>query len=190
MKRLGGLSLFLCLFVTACTAPRTAVLPDHSGGESPYPASFRAQHRVTLTAAGHQVDFTGYLLVQQSTWRAMAFNDFGVTLFDVMSSPEKGRRVIRTSGIPVSYLTRQTADIIEILFLPPKEGDDFSEGRLRVTRGGAVYDVVYSDYAAFPGTKHKIPRHVVLQNRKTGLRLEADLLKFEAVKIPEKYFDE
>lgn len=120
----------------------------------------------------------------------MAFNDFGVTLFDVMFSPEKGRRVIRTSGIPVSYLMRQTADIIEILFLPPKEGEDFSEGRLRVTRGSAVYDVVYSDYAAFPGAKHKIPIHVVLQNRKTGLRLEADLLKFEPVKIPQKYFDE
>src|SRR5665213_3537864 len=188
MKRFWGLSLFLCLFVTACTAPRTALLPGHSEGESPYPASFRAHHRVTLTAAGHQVDFTGYLLVQQSTWRAMAFNDFGVTLFDMMSSPEKGRRIIRTSGIPVSYLTCQAADIIEILFLPPKEGEDFSEGRLRDSRGGPVYDVVYSDYAAFPGAKHKIPRHVVFQNRKTGLRLEADLLKFEAVKIPEKYF--
>jgi hypothetical protein len=191
MRRFWGLSLFLCLSVTACAAPKTVALSGYTGGESPYPASFRAQHRVTLTAAGRQVDFTGYLLVQQSTWRAMAFNEFGVTLFDMTASPEKGRRVIRTSGIPVSYLTRQAADIIEVLFLCPQEPEAvFSEGRFRVLRDGAVYDIAYSDYTAFPGVKHKIPGHMVLENKKAGLRLEADLLKFEPGKIPEKYFHE
>src|SRR5580658_884057 len=123
MKRFSGFSLFLCLFVTACVTPRAALPPHPVEGTSPYPASFRAQHRITLTVGGRQVDFTGYLLVKQSTWRAMAFSEFGVSLFDIMASPGKGRRVVRTGGIPKAYLTHQAADVIEVLFLPPQDGE-------------------------------------------------------------------
>jgi hypothetical protein len=190
MKWFGALAFFFCLLVTAMAAPGTALSPDDLAEPSPYPASFRVQHRVTLTVAGRQVSFTGYLLVQQSTWRAMAFGEFGVRLFD-MTASDKGRRVIQTNGIPASYLTRQAADIIEILFLPPKgKAEGLSEGRSRVTRDGAIYDIAYSDYGSFPGAKHKIPKHIILENKKTGLRLEADLLKFQSMKIPSEYFNE
>jgi hypothetical protein len=187
MKWFGGLALFFFLFVTAMAA----LSPDDLAKSSPYPASFRVQHRVTLTVAGRQVNFTGYLLVQQSTWRAMAFGEFGVSFFDITASPEKGRRIIHTNGIPASYLTRQAADIIEVLFLPMKgKVEGLSDGRSRVTHDGAIYDIAYSDYGSFPGAKHKIPKHIILENKKTGLRLEADLLKFESMKIPEEYFNE
>jgi len=150
MKRLAALALFFCLFVTA--APRTALSSDDLDEPSSYPASFRIQHRVTLTVAGRQVGFTGYLLVQQSTWRAMAFGEFGVSLFDITASPEKGRRVIQTNGIPASYLTRQAADIIEILFLPRKEkGEGLAERRKSVAerRVERNFSVRHSDIFAF-----------------------------------------
>jgi hypothetical protein len=191
MKRFSGLSLFLCLSVTACVTPRAVLPPQPGEGTSPYPASFRAQHRIELTVGGRQVDFTGYLLVKQSTWRAMAFSEFGVSLFDMMASPEKGRRVVRTSGIPKAYLAGQAADIIEVLFLPPRgEETGLGDGRRRVTRNGAVYEIAYSDDAVLAGTINKIPRHIVLEDKKTGLRLEADLLKFEPMEIPDGYFNE
>ncbi len=119
MKRLGF--FVLCLLATACASHRVMMPVVKVTEPSPYPESFRAQHRVTLTVAGRQVAFTGYLLVQQNTWRAIALSEFGVSLFDLLSSPEKGRRVLKTSGIPASYLTHQTADIIEVLFLPPQD---------------------------------------------------------------------
>jgi hypothetical protein len=191
MKRFSRLSPLLCLLATACVTPRAA-LPPHPGDRTlPYPASFRAQHRITLTVGGRQVDFTGYLFVKQSTWRAMAFSEFGVSLFDMTASPGKGRRVVKTGGIPKAYLTGQAADIIEILFLPPQGGETgLGDGRWRVARNGAVYEIAYSDYAAFAGIQNKIPRHIVLEDKKKGLRLEADLLKFEPMEIPDRYFNE
>jgi hypothetical protein len=190
MNRFWGLALLLSLFVTACAAPRMAGLSARPGGPSLYPANFRAQHHVTITAGGRQVTFTGYLLVQQSTWRALAFSEFGVSLFDVTASPGKGIRVVKSIGMPSSYLTGPAADIIEILFLPPQAGDQvLPGGRLQVIRRGTVYDITYSDYAAFPGSEQKIPKHILLENKKTGFRLQADLLKFEPMDIPEKYFE-
>jgi hypothetical protein len=184
MKRLG---LFvLCLLATACAPHRVVTVPGNAARPSLYPDSFRAQHQVTLTVAGRQAAFTGYLLVRQNTWRAIAMSEFGVTLFDLLSSPEKGRQALKTSGIPASYLTHQAADMIEVLFLPPQAGEVVTKDS--VTRHGVVYEITYSGYTRYRGVKHKIPQHILLENKKMGLRLTADLLKLEPMKIPEAYF--
>jgi hypothetical protein len=121
----------------------------------------------------------------------MAFSEFGVRLFDMISSPEKGRRVIKTSGIPVSYLNRQAADIIELLFLPVNNRrSTVAQDAERIFCHGNVYEVTCSKKRSFNGLKDKIPEHIVIENKKSGLRLEVNLIKFESMKIPEKYFDE
>ncbi|HTC19903.1 MAG TPA: hypothetical protein VK859_03590 [bacterium] len=183
MKRFLGFSLALCLLAA----------PAAPAGATPYPPSFRVQHRITLTVLGRQVDFTGYLLVGPSgAWRAMAFSEFGVGLFDILALPGKAPRVLKNvAGIPNAYLTKWAADVIEILFLPPPSGEQgLAQAQPQVTRNGVVYDVAYSDYAAFPPAPQKIPRHIVLENKKIGFKLEADLLKFEPMEIPGGYFHE
>jgi hypothetical protein len=187
MRSFWGLALCLCL--AACSGPQ--IQKNSSAITTPYPFGFRAQHQVILTVAGREVDFTGYLLVQGSSWRAMAFSEFGVSLFDMISSPEKGRRVIKTSGIPASYLSRQTADIIEMLFLPVNDRrSTLAQGAERIFCHGNVYEVTCSKERSFKGVKDKVPTHIVLENKKSGLRLEVNLIKFESMKIPEQYFDE
>ncbi|HAH31200.1 MAG TPA: hypothetical protein DCL44_02680 [Elusimicrobia bacterium] len=227
-NRLRALLVLPCI-LGACGAPRIAGVPVEDpvlvAGlrkrvEAPYPASFRAQHRVTLTFRGKQFDFTGYLLVRRpGTWRAMAFGEFGGSLFDIAAFPGRGLRIIKNPGaIRERWLTGPAADIIKILYLPP-EGEPVSvsktpssivlayfrgtgalefgfpggesglaESRFSVSRGGAVYDIVYSDYAEFAGLEQKVPRHIVVENKRMQLRLDMDLIKFEPMEIPENYF--
>lgn len=130
MKRNGFWTLLAAsCMLGACAAPRIAGVPLEDPvlaagfkklAAGPCPASFRAQHRVTLTFRGRQFDFTGYLLVKRpGAWRAAAFGEFGGSLFDIAALPGKGPRVIKSLGISEHWLTGPAADIIEILYLPP-----------------------------------------------------------------------
>lgn len=183
MNRLCALLLLPCL-LGACGAPRlkggAAEAPALKKRlEVPYPDSFRAQHRVTLTLRGKQFDFTGYLLVRRpAVWRAVAFGEFGGSLFDLAVFPGRGLRLIRNpGGIRESWLTGPAAEIIQLLYLPSAAG------------AGAPYDISYSDYASFPGVGPEIPRHIVVENYGMRLRLEIDLVKLEPMELPDKYFD-
>ncbi len=192
MKKLPALFLLLCL-QAACIPPRIAAPPEQAPEKSPYPASFRAQHQVTLNLSGRQVNFTSYLLVKDpATWRAMAFSEFGLSLFDLMALDGKAPRVLRNlGGITDAWLMGSWAEVIETLFLPQVvKATRFSDGRVQVATKDAVYDIRYSDYAAYPGVAQKIPRHIFLENPKAELRLEMDLLKLEPMRVPEKYFNE
>jgi len=183
MNRLCALLLLPCL-LGACGAPR---LKGGAAGapavkkqlEVPYPDSFRAQHRVTLTLRGKQIDFTGYLLVRRpAAWRAVAFGEFGGSLFDLAAFPGRGLRLIRNpGGIRESWLTGPAAEIIRLLYLP--SGAASAE----------AYEIVYSDYAYFPGVDRELPRHIVVENSGMRLRLEIDLVKLEPMELPDKYFN-
>ncbi|PIU19168.1 MAG: hypothetical protein COT18_08905 [Elusimicrobia bacterium CG08_land_8_20_14_0_20_59_10] len=230
-NRLLSLLLLPCL-LGACAAPRIAGVPFGDQAvvdglrkrvEGPYPAAFRAQHRITLSFYGRQLDFTGYLLVKRpGAWRAAAYGEFGASLFELAAFPGKGVRVIKKpGGIRGSWLTGPAADLIELLFLPPladapvlvskrgatvvmaylrrngaQEAYGFAQNpggaaqRITADRGGAVYEIEYSDYAAVPGMERKVPRHIVVENRKVQLKLEADLIKLEPAQIQDKIFYE
>jgi hypothetical protein len=192
MKKQLGLLLLLC-FLTACVGPRIVKTALHADAPSPYPTSFRVQHRVKLTVRGRQVDFTGYLMVKNpDTWRAVAFGEFGIGLFDMIRVPSQGPKIVSsTCGIPNAWLIVQGSDIIENLFVhPPAGGAGSPDGRFQVVGRHAVYEVAYSKYAVYRGTKQKIPRHILLEDKKNGVRLEAELLKFEPMKMPKEYFGE
>mgnify|MGYP001593834809 CR=1 FL=1 len=188
MKRLCALLLLPCL-LGACGAPcikggAAGAPPLKKQIEVSYPDSFRAQHRVTLTLRGKQIDFTGYLLVRHpGAWRAVAFGEFGGSLFDISSLPEKGLRIIRNpGGIRERWLTGPAADIISLLYLP-------FGGQRSASWGGGVYEVLCSDYAEFPGGAQAIPRHITVENKAMELKLEIDLVKLEPMALPDKYFD-
>lgn len=182
MKKCRLPALLLTCLLGACSARPTAGVPAEAGASSLQ--SFRAQHRVTLTFSGRQLDFTGYLLVRgRGDWRAMAFGEFGGSLLDIMTLPGSGTRIIKNpGGIRERWLTGHAAAIIEILCVPP------SGERASVSRAGSVYEVTYSDYAGVPGMEREMPRHIVVEEKKIGFRLEADLIKFEPMEIPEKFF--
>ncbi|HBA60703.1 MAG TPA: hypothetical protein DCZ92_07765 [Elusimicrobia bacterium] len=233
MKKSRLSLLLLPCLLGACFAPRLTGIPFgdqvvvdgfRKRVQGPYPAAYRAQHRVTLSFYGRQFDFTGYLLVKRrGAWRAAAFGEFGGSLFELAAVPGKAVRVIKKPGaIRKSWLTGPAADLVELLFLPPaadapvvvskrgasvilaylrkngvqeefrfaeEQGGEQAE-RFTVLRNGAAYEVEYSDYAAVPGVERKVPRHIVVENKKAQLKLEADLLKLEPGELPEKLFYE
>lgn len=188
MNKPWVLLLLPCL-LGACGAPHiTGKAADEpvikKQVEVPYPDGFRAQHRVTLTFRGKQIDFTGYLLVRRpGVWRAVAFGEFGGSLFDISVFPGRGLRIIRNPGkIRESWLTGPAAEIIQLLYLPLRD-------RSIAGKGGAVYEIAYSDYVGFPGVGQQLPRHTVVENKRMRLKLEIDLVKFEPMELPDKYFD-
>lgn len=183
MKILRAL-LLLPFLLGACAAPRPTV--REAGVQAPekrievvYPDSFRAQHRVTLTFRGKQLDFTGYLLVRRpDAWRAVAFGEFGGSLFDIADFPGRGFKIIKNPGeIRESWLTGPAAEIMRLLYLPPVAGD------------GDGYEISYSNYTGFPGAAQELPCHTVVENKGMRLKLEIDLVKFEPMELPDKFFD-
>ena len=194
-NKLWLLLLLPCLLGACRTAPVAGVPAGEAGAafkkpvEWLYPPSFRAQHRVTLTFRGRQLDFSGYLIAKRpGAWRAVAFGEFGGSLFDIAALPGKSAQVLKKPrGIPDRWLRGPAADILEIIsFSEVPAGSP--ETPFSVTRRGEVYNLGYSDYADFPGAAHALPRHIVVENEKMKLRLEVDLVKFESVEIPESNF--
>ncbi|MEK7721883.1 MAG: hypothetical protein AAB359_05790 [Elusimicrobiota bacterium] len=188
--------LVLPCMLGACRTSHIAGIPVEDPSlaagqvEGPSPAGFRAQHRVTLTFRGKQLDFTGYLLVRRpGAWRAVAFGEFGGSLFDLAVFPGRGLRIIKNPGaIRERWLTGPAADMIEILCFADVPGG-LQEAPVSVTKRNEVYTIRYSDYADFPGVEQKIPRHIVIENEKAKLRLEVDLIKLEPMEMPDSYFD-
>ena len=124
----------------------------------------------------------------------MGIGELAGTMFDVVSVPGQGPRVVRNSGgIPAGWLKDFAADIVEMLYLSPACAPaavpgSGSEPVACRTKNSIRYELEYSDYAALSGVEREAPRRVIIRNASGDLRLEAELLKLEPVEIPESHF--
>lgn len=143
--------------------------------ESMYPESFRAVHRVILTAANRQFDLEGYILIKRpGMFRLVAKGGMGGNAFDVLGRSENSARIVTNpSGMRPEWIEKGATRDIAVLYLCSTWPDAFlvrhKEGSVGIARElpGSIREEFY-----FGVEEHNLESFVISRNGKCLYRME------------------
>jgi hypothetical protein len=127
--RISFILLLAAVFAQGCQSvlhdPGTRVKDENlllllrSKLESMFPESFRAVHRVILTAGNRQFDLDGYILVKRpGRLRLLAKGSMGITAFDVVREPDGRVDIAKNpAGLRDSWIEEGAARDASVLYL-------------------------------------------------------------------------
>ncbi len=120
--------LLAILMLTSCTTskylpPKSYENPDLKRKyikmvQERFPATFTSRQRIVLEVMGKEYDFVGFLAVARDSIRALAMNEFGGKVFDILYTGGKSRLLINAAKLPVNPILDGVVGDLRLCFHP------------------------------------------------------------------------
>ena len=190
-----------CVFLDVRTSPDIVRLVR--GGVWPeLPSSYRMVHRIRLDIGGRGLDLLGYLAVAGDRWRAMAFSEMGVSVFDFICEGGRSDVLLSPRGLPRAPLRDGVMREIGAAFAsgagrPTRAQDKAPADQERTAgaitmillRGGsAVSEISVLSTRVIEGWPVPVPEHLLIRNRKWGYTMDVALVRMDLKPVEEAAF--
>ncbi len=83
-----------------------------------FPAAFTSRQRIVLEVMGKEYDFVGFLAVEGDSIRALAMNEFGGKVFDILSRGKKSQLLVNLPKLPVKPVLDGVVGDLRLCFHP------------------------------------------------------------------------